>query len=163
MDILIPDGLVASLDALRAQRDAARAAMEKAGTTYRTLSDLIEKIEATINAAPEPPAPPILVEAGQFRGMKTPHAMMRVFLLNDRPLRTRDVSDALHRGGQQRDRLKIHQNVKWYFKEWKRAGYLEPTSEPATYKLTAEGREHFTGALGAEGSLFGSDADARTG
>lgn len=125
---------------LRNQRAELKRDLEELQARYKALDDAISALDRFSAAAkPVEKVPGIMVEAGQFAGMKTPKALAKLMLANQRPHTAADLADALYRGGQAPDAILIRQNIKHPLKLWRRREFVEYNPDTLSWQLTRAG------------------------
>ncbi len=141
--MIAPDIHEEYLQQLRQQRDEKRKQLETLSADLKRLNDAVTALESLQARAPVPQAPAIMVEAGQYKGMRNNHALMRLMVANPRPYKSRDLANALFRGGQGPDESKIRTMVKHHLKDWRHDDLVRFHDTDLTWELTARGREVF--------------------
>jgi hypothetical protein len=124
---------------LREQRESLKVQYEAIGQELRRLNAAIEALDNLKPQTPVEEPSRILVEANQFRGMRTPQALGVLMRANPQPYKQAELTDALWRGGLDPDKERVRDRTKDTLKLWRRRDRVTHDAAAGTWMLTQVG------------------------
>jgi hypothetical protein len=106
---------------------------------YKALSDAIDAVNR-LRQPEQMPAPSIMVDADEFKGLSIPAALYRALARQATPLLSAVLADALCRGGINMSDNTVRENVRGTLKVWRRREWVNRDENTSLWSMTPLGR-----------------------